>query len=695
MKKPLLSICRLCTIIVIVTATTTAYSQEVRIDAVKDTYIQGGSSADLNFNDEGIMRVKNHSDESYVRHGLLGFDLSGTDPEGLSSVSLLMNGRLDDGGIIAIYPVSDHSWNEATVTWNTKPVAGETEIATLTIAPSNVHQVYAWDISTYVLEQLSQGKTEISLMIKQLDATAYPPRFHVKEGGEAVSQLLFEPADESNALLRSIVIGEFEENILLEGETGYTYFMPYTHPAVPVVTGLPVVPGADVVADDAVNLTGSEEERTTTITVTSLDGSVQEQYTILFGLLPEMDLYLLTGQSNMAGRGEILPAYTGVIDDTYLFKGHGEWIEAENPLNLYSNIRKAASMQKVNPGYGFAKKLSSTLPEKQFGLVVNARGGASISELMKGNTSGYYELTLERIRTAARYGTVRGILWHQGESDRNKSNYLQALNTLVTDYRTDLGMPDLPVFAGQLGKWRSDSEPFNTNLTTIAEHISNSYWIASDGFGPINNDLSDPHFNGESQVTFGKRYAASVLKNVYSVNNLSEDAGLTAIAVDSEDLPGVSPGTYSYEVSLADQRSVPRVTALANDAEATVSIIQASAVEGSADDRTAKIWVTAEDGSIQLYTVTFNLDTTQTSLSESALQNGKYSIINVFGSRIIFELHSEMDGTVKVYNLSGSCLMEIKATPGINEITVSTPGMYILSIQLDSGTYAGKVVVKG
>jgi hypothetical protein len=695
MKKPLFTISRLCTVIFTVVTTTSAFSQEVRIDAVKDTYIQGGSSADLNFNDEGIMRVKNHSDESYVRQGLLGFDLSETDPGGLTSVSLLMNGRLDDGGIIAIYPVSDHSWNEATVTWNTKPLAGETEMATLTIAPSNVHKVYAWDISAYILEQLSQGKTEISLMIKQLDATAYPPRFHVKEGGEAVSQLLFEPADQANALLRSIVIGDFEENILVEGETGYTYFMPYTHPSVPSVTALPVVPEADVTINDAVNLTGSEEERTTTITVTSLNGSVQEKYTILFGLLPEMDLYLLTGQSNMAGRGEILPDYTGVIDDTYLFKGNGDWTEAENPLNLFSNIRKAASMQKMNPGYGFATKLSSTLPEKQFGLVVNARGGTSISELMKGNASGYYELTLERIQTAARYGTVRAILWHQGESDRNKSDYLQALNTLVTDYRTDLGIPDLPVFAGQLGKWRSDSEPFNTNLTTIADHISNSYWIASDGFGPINNDFSDPHFNGESQVTFGKRYAASVLKNVYLLDNLSEDAGLASIAVDSEDLTGVSPGTYSYEVPLTEQRSVPRVTAVANDAGATVSIIQATAVEGSADDRTAKIWVTAEDGSIELYTVTFYLDTTQTSDSGAALLNDKFSIIDGPGNRIIIELHSDMDGTVKVYNLSGSCLMEIQASPGINEITLSTPGMYILSIRLDSGTYTGKVVVQG
>ena len=71
-------------------------------------------------------------------------------------------------------------------------------------------------------------------------------------------------------------------------------------------------------------------------------------------------IYLLIGQSNMAGRAPITEAEAGVIERCYLLNGEDQWEPARNPLNLYSSIRKKIEMQQMNPGYGFSKSISLT-----------------------------------------------------------------------------------------------------------------------------------------------------------------------------------------------------------------------------------------------------------------------------------------------------------------------------------------------
>ncbi len=52
-------------------------------------------------------------------------------------------------------------------------------------------------------------------------------------------------------------------------------------------------------------------------------------------------------------------------------------------------------------------------------------------------------------------GTIKGVLWHQGESDCFKGDrpdtYEGKLHQLIADVREDLKMPDLPFIVGDLG----------------------------------------------------------------------------------------------------------------------------------------------------------------------------------------------------------------------------------------------------
>ena len=66
-----------------------------------------------------------------------------------------------------------------------------------------------------------------------------------------------------------------------------------------------------------------------------------------------------------------------------------------------------------------------------------------------------YERTLRRIQEASKHGVVKGILWHQGESDcgdASSSKYRDMLSRTLNRFRRDLGKPDL-LMVGQMGQF--------------------------------------------------------------------------------------------------------------------------------------------------------------------------------------------------------------------------------------------------
>ena len=237
----------------------------------------------------------------------------------------------------------------------------------------------------------------------------------------------------------------------------------------------------------------------------------------------EYDVFLLIGQSNMAGRGHMIEGDEDIIDkNVFILDDKGEVVPAKNPLNQYSSIRKSMSMQKISPALGFAKKIAKKTKRKIL-LVVNARGGTAISQWAKGETGdGYYEEAVRRTKQAMKYGQLKAILWHQGCGDAKKTDvYMDKLSSFVSSLRKDLNA-DVPFIAGELGCWRSVVDSFNVMIRTISENIPDSDWVSAKGCAPIvtkksngKPDLNDPHFDRKSQILLGKRYADKVLKLCY------------------------------------------------------------------------------------------------------------------------------------------------------------------------------------
>ncbi len=223
----------------------------------------------------------------------------------------------------------------------------------------------------------------------------------------------------------------------------------------------------------------------------------------------KLQLFLLIGQSNMAGRAAIEDQDKDSLKRVFLFTGipGHEWEKAANPLNKYSTVRKELAMQKLGPGYTFAKKMAEALPRKQIGLVVNAKGGTAISEWMPGTT--LYNEAVNRAKMAMKYGTLRGIVWHQGESDVAKSEiYPEKIAQLIQSLRADLGIPELPFVAGQLSEARPERAVFNKMILHLPESVPNTGIATTEGTATIDST----HFNSKSQRLLGERYAAEMIK---------------------------------------------------------------------------------------------------------------------------------------------------------------------------------------
>lgn len=223
----------------------------------------------------------------------------------------------------------------------------------------------------------------------------------------------------------------------------------------------------------------------------------------------KLDIYLLVGQSNMAGRAEISGSDADTLESAFLYTGipGKDWEKAANPLNKYSTIRKNLGMQKLGPGYHFAKQMLATDDQNAIGLVVNAKGGTSISEWEPGGV--FYNEAVKRTKEAVKYGTLKGILWHQGESDASRfDTYLPKMVNLIQALRIDFNSPNLPVVVGQISEDQPQRINFNKMILQLPFHIENTGVVTTE-----NTSTADStHFNAISQRLLGERYAREMLK---------------------------------------------------------------------------------------------------------------------------------------------------------------------------------------
>lgn len=227
-------------------------------------------------------------------------------------------------------------------------------------------------------------------------------------------------------------------------------------------------------------------------------------------------LFLLIGQSNMAGRGTV-ETQDWLSDPRVLaLNKAGEWVPAVDPIHFDKRIAG------VGLGRTFGLEVAAATPGVTIGLIPCAVGGTSIDKWQPGafdkTTKTYpWDDALRRAKQALSDGTLKGVLWHQGESDAKRDlapAYPAKLDALIARLRTELAAPAVPFIAGQIGQfagkpWDQFQQQFDDLLRELPARVPWTAYVSAEGLTDRGDLL---HFDAASARELGKRYAAAYLK---------------------------------------------------------------------------------------------------------------------------------------------------------------------------------------
>lgn len=227
-------------------------------------------------------------------------------------------------------------------------------------------------------------------------------------------------------------------------------------------------------------------------------------------------LFILAGQSNMAGRGGIeYNKWNGVVlpeckpsPQIMRFSAKKEWEEARDPLHADIDPKVCG----VGPGMPFANAVLAKDPSiGVIGLIPCAVGGTKIVEWKKGMK--LYNDMIERTQAAIKDGGVlKGLLWFQGESDttvkEEAMSYKTEFEKMIADIRADLKMPTLPVVQVIV---TSGDGPYLKEMRESQQSIKVDNLKQVDSWG-LRLGGDKIHLTPESQVKVGHMMADAFLQ---------------------------------------------------------------------------------------------------------------------------------------------------------------------------------------
>lgn len=244
----------------------------------------------------------------------------------------------------------------------------------------------------------------------------------------------------------------------------------------------------------------------------------------------DFDVFLQAGQSNMDGRGK--------TEDL-----ERSWKKAYRARIFYSNPPlKSKKWELVKPGFsrppkykgafpsptfgpelGFSKTYLKKYPKSNLALIKTPVGGTSLLRNWNPGTAGdeesqgdcyknFIKTTNEALTILRDDGatyTIRGLLWHQGESDSKiaTETYQTKMTEFIKRVREDLEAPHLVVVVGELAKREDDRRvKINAALNNLAGAEAKVGIVSQEGL----TTSDGTHFDAESQYELGKRYAEQV-----------------------------------------------------------------------------------------------------------------------------------------------------------------------------------------
>lgn len=220
-----------------------------------------------------------------------------------------------------------------------------------------------------------------------------------------------------------------------------------------------------------------------------------------------LKLFLLIGQSNMAGRGAVEAEDKAPHPRVFVLTKELTWVPAVDPLHFDKPERIGTGLGKT-----FGAIIAEAQPGAVIGLVPAAFGGSALDEWLPG--SPHYVNAVARAREALKRGELAGILWHQGESDRapdKAANYAERFASFIARLRADLGAVAVPVIVGEIGRFCPNEAPVNEQIRVLPFMVRRCTLVSTEGLAGRPEEPEVLHFETAAYRELGRRYAAAWL----------------------------------------------------------------------------------------------------------------------------------------------------------------------------------------
>jgi len=267
------------------------------------------------------------------------------------------------------------------------------------------------------------------------------------------------------------------------------------------------------------------------------------------------DIYVTTGQSNMAGYGRDT-AYDPPCLGVHAFSNTGAWCIATHPLaeangSIFGYPEFATG---TSPALSFARRLKERLGIP-IGIIPAASGGTSLKEWHPEQDGSLYRAMCKRLEYT---GVFKGFIWYQGCAEaipvgsNSPVDYFSDFAQMVTLWRDKFG--NLPILTVQLNRFIDrDGEKGDRSWGYVREaqrraalEIPGVYIIPSYDLSVMDGI----HNSSGANVTIGERLANLALAEIY---HKPGQTSVTILRVEHKDdttvLVHLTPGHHVIPVN--------------------------------------------------------------------------------------------------------------------------------------------------
>jgi hypothetical protein len=224
-------------------------------------------------------------------------------------------------------------------------------------------------------------------------------------------------------------------------------------------------------------------------------------------------VFIMAGQSNMAGRGLVEPSDTLSNERILTINEEGELTYAKEPFHWYEPL-----LTGLDCGMSFARTLLEEVPSDVNILMLPVAIGGSSTRQWLGDST-YRGVPLftnfkEKVALADFYGELKGIIWHQGESDANATDipkYPERIKEVFKQFRYYIEQDDVPILMGELGGYSKNNinwQQINLAIHEFTDQEAHTYLINTQDLVHKGDFI---HLNSEGQRELGRRFAQAYL----------------------------------------------------------------------------------------------------------------------------------------------------------------------------------------